>query len=105
MVEIGKEKAIKLAPGKDLKDPKDRSKIPLSELTKEQLQYKRKIVYDQLAEMEESIHYAKQDLAAFFSSLNIQNPEKRIEAQRVVDDMTRDFEMLRRELSEIQSYL
>lgn len=105
MVEISKEKAINLAPGKDLLDIKDKSKIPLKDLTKEQLQYKRKVIHDQLAEMEESIHYARQDLAAFFSSLNIQNPEKRIEAQRVVDDMTRDFEMLRRELSDIQSYL
>ena len=102
-MEIGKEKAINLAPGKDIRDLKRKTKIPLKELTREQLMFRRKNVYDQLAEMEESIHYAKQDVASYFSSLNIQNPEKRMEAERALEEMLREFEMLKKELSDIDS--
>ncbi len=105
MVELNKDKAINLAIGKDLRDLKRKTSIPHSELTTEQLQYRRKNILDQLAEMEESLHYAKQDVAAYFSSLNIQNPEKRREAERALAEMTKEFEMLRKELSEINALL
>ncbi len=84
-------------------EAKPRGKIPLSELTREQLAFKRKNVYDQLVEMEESIHYAKQDVASYFSSLNIQNPEKRMEAERALEQLLKEFELLKRELSEIDA--
>lgn len=105
MVDLNKDKAINLAQGKDIRDLKRKTSIPNKELTKEQLQYKRTIITDQLSEMEESLHYAKQDVAAYFSSLNIQNPEKRLEAERALAEMTREFEMLKRELSDINGLL
>jgi hypothetical protein len=105
MVDLNNDKAINLAPGKDIRDLKRKTKIPNSELTKEQLQFRRKNVYDQLVEMEESLHYAKQDVASYFSSLNIQNPEKRREAERALEDMATEFEMLKKELSEINALL
>lgn len=80
-----------------------KGKIPLTELTREQLMFRRKNVYDQLVEMEESIHYAKQDVAAFFSSLNIQNPEKRVEAERALAQLLEEFELLKKELSDIDA--
>lgn len=105
MVEMNKEnKAINLALGKDIRDIKRKTKIPVSELTREQLLYRRKNVLDQLAEMEESLHYAKQDVAQFFSSLNIQNPEKRLEAERALAEMVKEFEMLRQELAELNAH-
>lgn len=105
MVELNNDKAINLAIGKDIRDLKRKTSIPNKELTTEQLQYKRTIIFDQLSEMEESLHYARQDVAAYFSSLNIQNPEKRLEAERALSEMTREFEMLRRELSEINQLI
>lgn len=105
MVDVNKDKAINLAQGKDIRDLKRKTSIPNEQLTKEQLQYKRTIITDQLSEMEESLHYAKQDVAAYFSSLNIQNPEKRLEAERALTEMTREFEMLKRELSIINGLL
>jgi hypothetical protein len=105
MVETNKDnKAINLAFGKDIRDIKRKTKIPVSELTREQLLYRRNNILDQLAEMEESLHYARQDVAQYFSSLNIQNPEKRLEAERALAEMVREFEMLKRELSELNAH-
>lgn len=103
---VDKEKAINLAPGKDIKDLKRKpEKIPLKELSREQLGYKKQTLLAHLGELEMCIHYAKQDLAAFVLNLDIQNPEKRLETQRAVDDLVKEFELARRELSDINQYL
>jgi hypothetical protein len=98
-----REKAINLAPGKDIRDFKRRDEIPVSELTTEQRNFKRQTIIDHLEQLTECLHYAKQDEAAFFSSLNIQNPEKRAETERAVRDMEKEIECYKKKLSELNA--
>ena len=100
-----REKAINLAHGKDIRDIKRKDKIPLKELTREQLQFKKDALWNHLAELEQCLHYAKQDVAAFFGSMNISNPEKRREAERALAELEKEFELGRKELSDLNALL
>jgi len=99
-----REPAIKLAPGKDLKDDKPKpTEIPANELTEEQRNYKKATIIEHLEQLTESLHYAKQDEAHFFSSLNIQNPEKRLEAENAVKELVKEIEYYKKKLSDLNS--
>ena len=97
------QKAINLAEGKDLKDGKRKDKVPNKELSRDQVNYKKQCVKDELDQATEALHYAQQDLDHYFSSLNIKNPEKRIEAQRAVNALKADVERGKRELSDLNA--
>jgi hypothetical protein len=98
-----KEKAINLAPGKDIRDFKRKNEIPDNELTREQLNFKRATIHEHLVQLHECLHYAEQDLAQFVLSLTIDNPEKRKETQRAVDDMKKEIEFYKEKLSKLNA--
>ncbi len=71
--------------------------------TPEEKAYLIKYYEEHLDTLMESYHYAKQDLGQFFEKLDITHPEKREEAQRVVDDLHEEIEISKQKLSKLRA--
>lgn len=78
---------------------KPRKAMDPKELTPEQRQWKIRSLEEHLAQLEEALWYAKQDAAKFVLSMDIQNAEKRQEAERAVADSEKEMSLLKEQIS------
>lgn len=93
-------------PEKAIKPRENRQKQkPLSpkEMTPEMRQWKIKTIQEHLDQLEEVLHYAKQDLDRFVLKLDISHADKRLEAERAVKDTEREIAELKQQISDLNA--
>lgn len=73
------------------------------EMTQEQRTWKISTLKEHIDQLNETLWYAKQDVAKFTLKLDISHMHQRIEAERAVADTEKEIDDLKRQISELNA--
>ena len=95
---MNKEEAIK--PRQNIQPQKP---LTPKEMTPDMRSWKIKSLQEHIDQLQEALHYAKQDLDRFILKMDITHADKRIEAERAVKDTEKEIEELKRQISDLNA--